>query len=120
MSANALPILVELAAHVERFERDQTPHVINLTLLPLSEDEVAFVDERLGRGAIDVLSRAYGKCQVIRTLTPNVWWVRYYNSMDTLILDTFEVTTLPEVALAAREDLADSGARIIQVLEAIR
>ena len=40
--------------------------------------------------------------------------------MDTLILDTFEVTSMPEVALAAREDLEDSAARIREVLEAIR
>ena len=40
--------------------------------------------------------------------------------MDTLILDTFEVTTMPEVAMAAPEDLADSAARIREVLEAIR
>jgi len=40
--------------------------------------------------------------------------------MDTLILDTFEVTRLPEVALAAPEDLSDSAERICEVLEAIR
>ena len=46
--------------------------------------------------------------------------MQFYNSMDTLILDTFEVTTMPEVALAAVEDLSDSGERIREVLEAIR
>jgi hydrogenase-1 operon protein HyaF len=40
--------------------------------------------------------------------------------MDVLILDTFEVTAMPEVALAAPEDLTDSGGRILDVLEAIR
>lgn len=40
--------------------------------------------------------------------------------MDTLILDTFEVTDVPEVALAAPEDLADSADRIREVLGAIR
>ena len=40
--------------------------------------------------------------------------------MDEPLLDTFEVTARPEVALAAREDLEDSGARLRDVLEAIR
>ena len=40
--------------------------------------------------------------------------------MDTLILDTFEVTAMPEVAIAAPEGLADSGERILEVLEAIK
>ena len=39
--------------------------------------------------------------------------------MDTLILDTFEVTGMPEVAIAAAEDLKDSGERIEEVREAI-
>ena len=40
--------------------------------------------------------------------------------MDTLILDTFEITTLPAVVEAASEDLKDSGERLVEVLEAIR
>ena len=40
--------------------------------------------------------------------------------MDTLILDSFEVTAMPEVTLAAAEDLIESGERIQEVLEAIR
>jgi hydrogenase-1 operon protein HyaF len=40
--------------------------------------------------------------------------------MDVLILDTFEVTAIPEVTVAAPEDLIDSGDRLVEVLEAIR
>jgi len=113
---NALAILVELEAQYPAFLAEGAPYTINLTLLPLSEDELAFIDERLGRGPIDTLSRAYGKCQVSSTLTPNVWWVRYYNSMDTLILNTIEVTDVPEALRAAPEDLADSAKRLDDML----
>lgn len=113
---NAMPILVELEDCSARFARDATTHTINLTLLPLSEDELEFLDTRLGRGPVDILSRAYGKCQVISTLTPNIWWVRYYNSMGTLILNTVEVTDVPQVVIAAPEDLADSGERLAEIL----
>jgi hydrogenase-1 operon protein HyaF len=51
---------------------------------------------------------------------PHVWRVQFFNSQDTLILDTFEVTTIPEVACAAPEDLSDSANRLVNVLEAIR
>jgi hydrogenase-1 operon protein HyaF len=44
-----------------------------------------------------------------------VWRVRYFNSMDTLILDTIEVTGVPEVACAAREDVADSAERLGEI-----
>ena len=114
--ANAMPILVELAASCEQYERERTAHSINLTLLPLSDEEVEYIDSRLGRGPVDILSRAYGKCQVISTMTPDVWWVRYYNAMGTLILNTLEVIDVPQVIAAAPEDLDDSASRLKEIL----
>jgi len=117
---NALPILVELDSHLERFVADGTRNTINLSLLPLSDEDVEFLDQRLGRGPVDILSRAYGKCQVISTCTQNVWWVRYYNSMSTLILNTLEVAEVPEVVCAAPEDLRDSAERLEEILAPYR
>ena len=114
---NALPILAELASRCEVFEQNGTSHTINLTLLPLSEADVVFLDERLGRGPVEILSRAYGKCQVISTQVANVWWIRYFNSMSTLILNTLEVTDVPLVACAAAEDLRDSAERLNEILQ---
>ena len=113
---NALPILVELQAHLTAYDGSGKQHSINLSLLPLSESEVEFLDTRLGRGPVDILSRGYGKCQVISTRTPNVWWVRYYNSMGTLILNSIEVVAVPEVVAAAGEDLRDSATRLQEIL----
>ena len=115
--ANALPILVELQSQHEKYTNGGEPHSINLTLLPLSEPELEFIDQRLGRGPIDVLSRAYGKCEVISTQTAGIWWVRYYNSMSVLILNTLEVVDVPVVIKAAPEDLADSAERLKEILE---
>ena len=78
---------------------------------------VQIIDRRLGRGSIDVLSRAYGKCEVISTGTAGIWWVRYYNSMGVLILNTLEVVDVPVVIKAAPEDLADSAERLKEILE---
>ena len=113
---NALPILVELESHLAAYREGGSPHSINLSLLPLSEPELEFLDVRLGRGIVDILSRAYGRCQVISTQTPNVWWVRYYNSMSTLILNSIEVVEIPLVVCAAAEDLRDSAQRLDEIL----
>ncbi|MDH4125301.1 MAG: rubredoxin [Gammaproteobacteria bacterium] len=113
---NALSLLVELRSHVQDYELSGKPHVINLTLLPLSDADLVFLDEQLGRGPVDTLSRAYGKCQVISTQVPNVWWVRFYNSMNTLILNTLEVIDVPAVICAAPEDLQDSAQRLAGLL----
>jgi len=113
---NAMPILIELADRAARYENDGSKHSINLTLLPLSVPELEYLDARLGRGPVDILSRAYGKCQVISTLTPNVWWVRFYNSMGTLILNSLEISAVPDVVAAAPEDLLDSADRLSDIL----
>ena len=115
--SNALAILSELRSHCARYDETGEPHSINLTLLPFSEAELEFLDTHLGRGPVDVLSRAYGKCQVISTATANLWWVRYYNSMDTLILNMLEVVDVPNVVAAAVEDINDSAERLKEILE---
>ena len=114
---NGLPILAELESACADYRREARIHSINLTLLPLSDADVEFLDQRLGRGSVDILSRSYGKCQVTSTAIANVWWVRYYNAMNTLILNTLEVTDIPSVVAAAPEDLRDSAVRLEDIIE---
>ncbi len=116
---NAPPLLVELCDKSASFGKGTELHVVNLSLLPHTEEDLVWLDQAVGEGAVTILSRGYGNCRVTATVLPHVWRVQFFNSMDTLILDTFEVTKVPEVALAAPEDLGDSGARILQVIEAI-
>lgn len=114
---NVLAILSELQSARKSYGESQQPYSINLTLLPLSDDEIEFLDAHLGRGPVDVLSRAYGNCQVISTAIANTWWVRYFNSMGTLILNTLEIVDVPNVVAAADEDISDSAERLEQLLE---
>jgi hydrogenase-1 operon protein HyaF len=113
---NAMPLLIELEDRRLQYELSGNAHSINLTLLPLSQLELEFIDGRLGRGPVDLLSRAYGKCEVISTFSANIWWVRYYNSMGTLILNTLEITDVPLVVVAASEDIQDSANRLKELL----
>lgn len=117
---NAPPLLVELMDKSAAWTPDTALHVVNLTLLPHTEEDLVWLDQALGQGSVDILSRGYGNCRITATATNHVWRVQFFNSMDTLILDTFEVTAMPEVALAAPEDLIDSGERLREVMEAIR
>lgn len=115
--ANALPLITEITDYAARFPLTRRPHSINLTLLPLSEEDLEFLETILGKGPVDILSRGYGDCRVASTAVPNVWRVRYYNSMGTLILDSIEIIDVPGVACAAREDIEDSGGRLDDILE---
>jgi hydrogenase-1 operon protein HyaF len=117
---NAPALLVELEDRSRAWELGAEVHVINLSLLPHTEEDLIWLAEATGEGAVTVLSRGYGNCRVTATALAHVWRVQFYNSTDALILDTYEVTEMPEVVIAAPEDLADSAERIREVLEAIR
>lgn len=116
---NGMPILTELLDRSAAWHRGDAPHAVNFSLLPHTPEDLAFIELRLGVGATTVLSRGYGNCRVTATATPNVWWVRYYNSVDTLILDTVEIVDVPAVVCAAAEDIADSTERLAEILDAL-
>jgi len=114
---NAMSILTELDGRCANYQSGDPTHAINLTLLPLSPEDIEFLDETLGRGNVAVLSRGYGNCEVISTRIPGLWWVRYFNSMGTQILNSLEVIDIPAVACAAPEDIADSAERLASIME---
>ncbi|MBP6764735.1 MAG: hydrogenase expression/formation protein, partial [Rubrivivax sp.] len=92
-------------------------HVINLTLLPLSPEDAGHLDTLLDGGSVVVLSRGFGNCRISSTAARHVWRVQYFNNMQTLILNTIEVVAMPEVALAAREDLMETHERLADLVQ---
>ena len=114
---NAPSLLVELDEQLATWTPGDLAHVINLTLLPLSDADMTLLGSRLGVGPVTLLSRGYGNCRIGSTTKKNVWWLKYYNSDDALILNIIEVSEIPEVAMAAAEDLTDSANRLAQIVE---
>lgn len=116
---NAPALFTEITDKVTSYQSGQTEHVINFTLLPHTPEDLVLIEATLGKGKTEILSRGYGNCRVSATNWPHCWWVRFYNSMDTLILDTLEIVDIPQVALAAEEDIRDSAVRLAEVMEAL-
>lgn len=117
---NAPPLLTELVDAIGRYRPGAAAHVINLSLLPQTDADIVFLDQRLGVGPVTILSRGYGNCRISTTATKNVWWVRYFNSREALILNSLEVVDVPDVACAAQEDIDDSAHRLGEILEVYR
>lgn len=113
---NAPALLAELQDHWQRWAPGQPQQVLNLTLLPMSAQDIGFLDHHLGTGRVLILSRGYGNCRITNTNRPHCWRVIYYNSQDVVILNTVEVGVLPAVAQAAQEDLDDAHERLAEVL----
>ncbi len=114
---NVPALIHELQEAMDKSGPETPSHVINLTLLPLSPEDVAHLDRLLDGGSVVILSRGFGNCRITSTAARNVWRVQYFNNMQTLILNTIEVVEMPEVAIAAREDLAESHERLSELVQ---
>ena len=117
---NAVSLITEINEHSARCRPGKKEYVINLSLLPHTPEDLAFLGEVMGSGPVTILSRGYGNCRITSTATRNVWWVQYFNSQDTIILNTIEISYVPKVACAAQEDIDDSAERIGEILEIYR
>lgn len=114
---NVPALLSELQEAMDLCTADTPPHVVNLTLMPLSPEDAAHLDAVLDGGSVVILSRGFGNCRISSTAARHVWRVQYFNNMQTLILNTLEVVALPEVALAASEDLRESQQRLTELVQ---
>jgi len=117
---NVPSLLVELEDQRGIWRPGNVAHVVNLTLLPITPEDIGYLDHQLGTGRVLILSRGYGNCRITNCCVPHTWRVVYYNSVDTVILNSVEVTDMPDVACAAPEDLRDSAERISEVLQWVR
>jgi hydrogenase-1 operon protein HyaF len=115
---NALPLLVELQERSRAYQPGQENHVINFTLLPITEVDTQLLTSVLGQIPLVIRSGGYGSSRVFATGLKHVWAVQYINSMGNVILDTLEIGGVPVSVLAAREDFEDSAERLGEILEA--
>jgi len=117
---NSPALLEEIQAHLRNVRPGTRAHVINLTLFPLTAEDQEVLAQALPVGPVAMMSRGFGHCRISSTLVRNVWRVQYYNSMNTLILNTIEIVDVPDVALAAPDDLADSKERLAELVAWMR
>ena len=115
---NAPSLLAELQTRSADFRPGEPSHVINFTLLPLTEVDAEVLTAVLGQIPLVIRSGGYGSTRVFATGLRNVWAVQYINGLDKVVLDTLEVGGVPVAVLAAREDFEDSAERLAEILEA--
>jgi len=115
---NALPLLAELQERSSAYQPGAENHVINFTLLPITEVDTQVLTSVLGQVPLVIRSGGYGSSRVFATGLRHVWAVQYINSMGNVILDTLEIGGVPVAVLAAREDFEDSAERLGEILQA--
>jgi hydrogenase-1 operon protein HyaF len=114
---NSPALLHELRGHLKTRRPGAAPHVLNLTLFPMTPEDHQVLQHALPVGNVAIISRGFGNCRITSTAARSVWRVQYFNSMNTMILNTIEVVDVPEVALAAPEDLDDTRERLTELID---
>lgn len=113
---NAPALLAEIEERAAAYSGGEN-HVINFTLLPMSEADHALLRDLLGRARLEFSSGGFGDCHVYATRYRHVWAVQYVNAMGHTILDTLEIGGVPTAVRAAQQDFEDSALRLRDLLE---
>lgn len=116
---NSPAIIAELKEALKAWEPGAPAFTINLSHLPMSAEDHKVIEAAVGAGAVQMMSRGFGNCRISSTDVRHVWKVQYLNNAPArlMILNTLVVAGLPEEAVAASEDLADSAVRIKELIE---
>ena len=115
---NAPALLHELRQRARAYRPGAENHVINFTLLPLTDVDAQVLTTVLGQVPLVIRSGGFGSSRVFATGLRHVWAVQFINGMGNVVLDTLEVGDVPISVLAAREDFEDSAERLAEILQA--
>jgi hydrogenase-1 operon protein HyaF len=113
---NSIALLTELQERSASYRPGEENHVINFTLLPITEADAEVLTTVLGQIPLVIRGGGYGSCRIFATGLRHVWAVQYMNSMNKVILDTLEIGGVPLAARAAREDFEDSASRLGEII----
>ncbi len=87
---NVMPLLTEIAERMKSHRPGEPSHIINFSLLPVSEIDMACLQQALGNGPVQFISRGYGACKITATGARGGWSVQFFNAAEAIILDTLE------------------------------
>lgn len=118
--AASLPdaVLAEVASLLGVLSETGDHGVIDLRGLPLSMEDLAAIEDRLGDGEVHAEISASGKSSVQETAYSGVWRVRHFSSSGAAIADQIVIGRVPEILMAHVDDIRDSVARLRHSLNA--
>ena len=104
-TGNVEPLLHEIRHAVTCVAQGKEGTVIDLRRLPLAPGEEERIEAELGRGEVRAELDALGPTVVQETSYAGVWLVTHRNSEQKVVARFIEVTRIPELLQAQREDI---------------
>jgi len=109
----AAAILTEIAQLLEQLAREEAGGAIDLRSLPMSDEERARLEDRLGRGEVSATVDVAGTTEVWETSYTGVWWIRHRGGDGQIAAEEIAVTRVPEILLSPTQDIRATAARIV-------
>ncbi len=108
-TAVAKALMREITAALGEYVRAGCGHVIDLTGMPLSEEDRQFLDQTLGRGELSMDIDALLRTRIEETRYAGVWRVRHYGSDGQVRGERIEIIDVPEIVRAGTADIERSA-----------
>jgi len=106
-------ILMEIAELLERLVDEGINGAIDLRSLPMSDEDRACLEDRLGYGEVNATLDVAGQTEIIETAYPGVWWVRHLDGRGRVAAEQIVVTRVPDILISPPEDIRAAAARLI-------
>lgn len=104
LSGNAQPVLREIRDLLQRLIDSGETGAIDLRAMPLNDADLLWLSGQLGEGEVRVVLNTEGRSTITETQAPAVWWVTHRNEKDKVVSEFIEITWVPELVAAQRED----------------
>jgi len=108
----AQSVLHEIVRSLTELADSGTPSAIDLRSLPMTEADRQELQDTLGRGEVSATLDMAGKSDIWETRHAGVWWVRHMGSGDRIASETIEITAVPDILMAHRDDIRAASARL--------
>lgn len=104
LTGNAQPVLREIRDLLQRLIDSGETGAIDLRAMPLSDADLLWLAGQLGEGEVQVSLNTDGRSTITETQAPAVWWVTHRNAKDKVVSEFIEITWVPDLVAAQRED----------------
>lgn len=115
LTGMAQAVLAEIAARLAGAIAGERIDPIELTAMPLTTEDRAELEERLGRGEVFATIESAGRSEVWETRFPGVWFVRHFGEGDRVASESVEIGAVPAILRSHGADMAAAAARLATV-----
>lgn len=118
LTGMAEAVLNEIASLAAKQGADGDVTAIELTSMPLTRQDRAEIEARLGRGEVEATVEAAGRTEVWETAYAGVWFVRHFGGGGKVATETIEICPAPGILFSHPDDRIAAATRLGEDLRA--